>query len=383
MKTMDERLKSDLKAEFAPDNALNRSILNQAKETYEMKKNHWKPRTAVAAVAAVLVFGSLSAYAAYRYLSPSQVAEHVTQNRTLADAFESTSAVCVNETQTTAGYDVTFLGTVSGKELQGAFADAQEKKTYAVVAIAKADGTPMPDMTDPEYRTYCVSPLIHGKTFFEINNAVLNAGVSAFVQEGIQYELLECDDLEIFADRGVSLGIVENFGEESSAFFYDEATGIYSRNMDYEGINALFELPLDPEKADEASAEAYFQAAGEEQTEDEETMSLTGNAQADTWIELAREARNSEKAWKSFLEQSVELKDYTQTVTPDEEGYIHYLTMDGESENIYYVGDYPQNVGAELFDSAESDGTFEGTSLSTIMLNEDGSFTLRYYAPKG
>lgn len=385
MKMMDERLKNALKPEFAPDDALNRSILDQAKEIYEMKRNHWKPRVAVAAAAVFFAVGSLSAYAAYRYLSPSQVAEHITREGTLADAFESESAVYINETQTTGGYDVTFLGTVSGKDLKGAFEDTQEvqeKKSYAVVAIAKSDGTPMPGVMDPDYHTFCVSPLIHGKSFSEINNAVLHAGVSGFVQEGIQYELLECDDLEIFADRGVSLGVVENFGNESSAFFYNGNTGIYTRNTEYEGINALFELPLDPEKADKTAAESYFEAALESEPEDEEIMSMTGNAKADAWINLAQEACNSEKeAWKNFLEQSVELTDHIQTVTPDAEGYIHYLTMDGESENTYYVGEYPQDAGVEVFDAAESDGTFGGTTVSTIMLNEDGSFTLRYYAP--
>lgn len=146
----------------------------------------------------------------------------------------------------------------------------------------------------------------------------------------------------------------------------------------------MFELPLDPERADKTAAEAYFETALERESEDEEVMSMTGNAKADAWINLAWEARNSKtKDWKKFQQQSQELTAYAQTVTPDAEGYIHYLTMDGESENTYYVGEYPQDAGVEVFDAAESDGTFEGTTVSTIMLNEDGSFTLRHYAPIG
>lgn len=386
MKTMEERLKNDLNAEFAPDIALNRSILNQAKENDEMKRNHWKARATAAAAAACIAVGSLSAYAAYRYLSPSQVAEHIAGEQALADAFESEEAVLINETQSTGGYDVTFLGIVSGKDLKGAFeeiSEVQEKKTYAVTAIAKADGTPMPNGLAPDYNTFCVSPLIHGKTFSEINNGVLNAGVSAFVQDGIQYELLECDDLEIFAGRGVSLGVVESFGKEASAFFYNGTTGRYSRNTEYEGVNALFELPLDLKKADEAAAEAYFKTAQEKQPEDEEELSFTGNEQADAWISLAGKAADStQKAWEEFRQRSKELTAYTQTVTPDADGYIHYRTMDGESENVYYVGEYPQEADVEVYNAAESDGTYEGTNVFTITRNEDGSFTLRCYAPE-
>lgn len=386
MKMIEERLRNDLNAEFAPDNALNRSILNQAKENYEMKRNHWKARVSAAAVAACIAVGSLSAYAAYRYLSPSQVAERAAGEQALAKAFESESAVLVNETQRTGEYDVTFLGIVSGKDLKGAFEDpakVQEKRTYAVTAIARADGTPMPEGMDPDYNTFCVSPLIHGKTFSESNNGVLDAGIFAFVQDGIQYELLECDDLEIFAGKGVSLGVVESFGEETSAFLYDETTGSYSRNTAYEGVNALFELPLDLEKADEAAAEAYFKDVQESQPEEDEDLSLTGNEQADEWINFAWKAADStQKAWEEFKQRSKELTEYAQTVTPDTEGYIHYRTNDGESENVYYVGDDLREAGVEICDRAESDGTYEGTRVFTVTRNEDGSFTLRCYAPE-
>lgn len=60
----------------------------------------------------------------------------------------------------------------------------------------------MPGQMDDSYQTFCVSALIHGKSFMDVNNGTLGAGAQAFVQDGVQYQLLECDDLEIFANMG-------------------------------------------------------------------------------------------------------------------------------------------------------------------------------------
>lgn len=71
------------------------------------------------------------------------------------------------------------------------------------------------------------------------------------------YELIECDSLEKFAGRGVQIGVVDSFAEENQAFAMDES-GKYQKKTDYEGTNFLFDLPLDPAKADEQAAEQYL-----------------------------------------------------------------------------------------------------------------------------
>ena len=84
MKDMDELLKQNLLSDCVPDESLNASILEKAKETQTMKHKTFRSGAAAAAAIAILAVGSVSAYAAYRYLTPSQVADEITDGGALA-----------------------------------------------------------------------------------------------------------------------------------------------------------------------------------------------------------------------------------------------------------------------------------------------------------
>lgn len=264
MKNIDEVLKRNIYPDYVPADDLNARILKCAEEDEIMKKKNFKWSVAVASLVGTLVLGSVSAYAAYHLLSPARVAVELTGSSKLEDAFNSESAVKVNKMQKTGGYNITLMGTVTGKDLTTVAEEEKDfeiskNKTYAVVAIEKEDGTPMPDITDKDYKVYCISPLIHGKSFLEMSVGNFHGGVNCFTRGGVQYELLTCDDLEIFSEIGVSIGVVENYGDETAAFTYDEKTGLHCRNKEFAGVNALFELPLDKSKADNKAAEEVFQ----------------------------------------------------------------------------------------------------------------------------
>lgn len=389
MSRIEDLLQTELTPDLVPDNDLNASILKQAKEIQNMKRKPIKSSVAAAVAVGVFAVGSVSVAAAYHFLSPAQVADELTGSKTLAAAFESSDAVVVNETQTTAGYDVTLLGIVTGKDLIPTIADSEDSKgislnkTYAVVAIENSDGSPMPDIKDAAYQTFCVSALIHGKSVMEVNNGTLHAGVSSFVQDGVQYELLECSDLEIFSGMGVSLGVLSTFGEETSAFTYSDATGLYSINPDFDGMNALFDLPLDTAKADEEAANAYFDNLKENGCDSaaDEEADWTDNPKVEEWTACMSDAGNSTlDSWNYVREHAVLDETYTQVAMPDEEGYVRFATEDGDM-NMYYVGDWSYDVGVEWMSGCQSGGTMEGSSAETFTLNEDGSFTLLIYRP--
>lgn len=220
------------------------------------KKGHTNMKKRIGLRKALLAFAifcccALPAYAAVKFLSPSQVAVE-TGKSAVAQAFESEDAITVNETQCFKDYNVTFLGLVSGKTLgdknilrNGEF---ESDRTYFVTAIEKADGSGFEDLeTSP---SFCVSPFIKGHRPALVNVMTLKGHYSEILENGIIYRIMDCTNIECFADTTVYLGVTEGLLPQWSAYIQDGTTGVISRNQKFDGLNALFEIPLDKTKAD-------------------------------------------------------------------------------------------------------------------------------------
>ena len=95
----DEILKHALTPSGEPNFWLNQKILRQVREEKIMKKKTYK-RIPAAVLTAVFVLGigSLTTYAAWKYLMPNEVAQAVRDEK-LAEAFMSEDAVFVNHQQ--------------------------------------------------------------------------------------------------------------------------------------------------------------------------------------------------------------------------------------------------------------------------------------------
>ena len=377
---LDKKIKESFSEKITPSPDLNRQILAKAKEKKQMKKNKIKKSIATAACIGLAAVSSVSAYAAYRYLSPSQVAEEVSENGALAKAFESEDSIVVNETQSTNGYDVTLLGLVSGENLELYVPEDTSKTlnkshTYAVVAIGKSDGSEM------EYRDFCISPLINGVSFTVANNATLDTTLTFFEQDGIIYNLIECDNLEVFAKRGVQLGVVDSFGSETRAFVMNEETGVYEKQTDYGKTNALFTLPLDKEKADDVAAEKYLEGIMAEAEEDVET---------EIDEDLAKLAEFVSTITPENINDYFERDEKTElTATPDENGWIEFgscyiaeedYVMEGASGYLKYMMEDGQNFAISGYGFGTED--MSDLQLNTIWRNADGSFTSVNYKAK-
>lgn len=213
----------------------------EKKEIFHMKKTRFA--LAAAALSAIMV---VSAAAAVMLLSPKDVAQQA-GNEALAAAFESGEAATVNETKAVGDYQVTLMGLVSGEGLSRVESlpnGVSRDKTYAVLAYARTDGTPIeedtPDLT--------VSPLVEGYAPWRLNAWTLGGGTYTFAQDGTLYYLFECDNVEPFADKTVYLAVYPGTHIPPSAelFDYNDATG----SIAAKGDAAMFSLPLDPGKAD-------------------------------------------------------------------------------------------------------------------------------------
>lgn len=267
-KDLDKVLKHALTPTVKPDFWLNQRIISRVEEQRDMKRSRKRVSVAVLVAVVVLCLSSVTVVAAWKYLSPADVADKIRDN-SLVEAFLSEEALVINESQEFGGYRVTLLGLVSGAMISDYEAillkgSIQEEKTYAVVAIENADGTALPDTSDENYREleFFVSPLIGGYSPAIYNLASMGGSYSEIWSEGILYRLLECDNVEIFADRPLYLCVNDGMFYETEAYVFEEGTGKIRRNDEYAGLNALFSLPIDVTKADSVKAVEYMASLG-------------------------------------------------------------------------------------------------------------------------
>ncbi|SHE12972.1 Uncharacterised protein [Chlamydia abortus] len=318
-------LKQSLASTAEPEDKLNESLIHQLKELSQMKHKYRKRLSAGLLSAVLLLALSVSAYAAAQLFSAKQIVDHL-GDKLLADAFESKDAIQINQSKTSGDYRFTLHGLVSGAGLSEFPHSAEEiypDRTYVVVSIARQDGKPMPDTRDPEYgkEPFFISPLIKGLEPWRINIASMSGAYSETVIDGVMYRLLECDQVEIFADRGVYLAISSGKTFYSTeAFRYDEITGEIQPKEDYPGSAVLFDLPLDAAKADPVKAEAYVEAVLSSSRSNERHTEEWGNWMRDFKAKL----RNGERIGETIPESVKE-------VSYDDAGNIIYTFDDGRS----------------------------------------------------
>ena len=386
-KGIEELLYESLRPMEEPDPELNRQIL-EWRSNKSMRKSSFRKSAVAAAVVCAVAAGSITAVAAYRYLKPAEIAEEMGENDTLAKAFDSKDAVKINETQKNDKYEVTLLGMVSGAGLELCMPEDLEESlqkdyTYVVMAVAHTDGTAV-SQEDQK----CISPLIHGVDWMIANNGTMNTSLTSFIQDGVMYELIECDSLEKFAGRGVQIGIVDSFAEENQAFAMDES-GKYQKKADYEGTNFLFDLPLDPAKGDEQAAEQYLKALeqemdaeedSEEESDAEEGIEDIEDPELSQFIKLKRRYRKKDDE-TGFLRKYAEVIPGTrQVLKEDKKGYVHYKNQDGE-ESSFLKDDIQLEAGKQAIIGGGYGETLDSMTMYVITKNEDGTLVYEEYRP--
>lgn len=364
----------------------------------EKRSYRQRSKVVAAVVCTVILLGSGSVYAANHYLNPSQIVDEISADSALSKAFADKDAITINETQTSNGYDITLLGLVSGEKL-GLYVPDETKKevsdkhSYAALTISKSDGSKMSN------RNFCVSPLINGEAFTDVNAATLNVGLSWFEKDGVIYELIECDNLEIFADRGVYLSLVDDFGDEVAAFRMDEATGKYHKVEDYAGTSALFTLPLDKDKADTVAADKFLVSLKREaDSETDGERAAVGVAVGDASDEAINYINEKAQALVDSITED-NLEEYfvldesrpTFTARPDEKGWIDFgtayvedydWTVNGGSGYLtdWLADDEDFNVVSTVVSSDdETQADMSTLEITVVFRNDDGSFTEATY----
>ena len=244
----------------------------------------------VAAAAVVAVMLAATAFAAWFLLTPGEVAERL-GNTTLSAAFNSENAININASQTAGGYTFTLMSIVSGDDITDTrfSGDVRRDRTYAVVAIQKADGSPFSDEDIMDGFRFYISPYVKGFAPWQMNSHWLGGGGQLTIVDGVKYVLTDTDNISMFADRGVYIGINSGFlfGE---AFGFDEETGELVPNPAFDGVNILFDLPLDVSLADPVKVQEFVDGifGGDDETHviDDEFAADENNVSRTTWERL-------------------------------------------------------------------------------------------------
>ncbi len=282
-KRVDELCKMVLRTTESPSEKLNRATKALMKEKIAMRKSGKnKFRIAAAVMVAALVL-PVGVSAAVRYLTPKEVAEELNY-QFLAEAFAGKDSNLCSLTISSGGYNITFMGITFGKNLIEYSEAAEVDKTYAVVAIERQNGESMEDAED-----FFVSPLIGGCQPWQVNIFTLNdsgSGAAYFTKDGVQYRLIECDSIEMFADRDLYIGVSTNNGPfcNNESFCYNEETGKITSNTKNGAVSAVFTLALDKSKADPEKAAQILNSlkmqpeeeTGEEAEIDNQTDTVDG-----------------------------------------------------------------------------------------------------------
>lgn len=377
---MDDLLKTALAPKDEPSQRLNNQVLLKVKERKSMNNKRRIPAAVI--VLGILLFSSTTALAAYHFLSPAEVAAEM-DNEALNKAFMSDEAILVNETQEIGGYKITLLGSAAGKNISDSIAYEngipKDDRIYTVVAIERADGTPMPAIIDYRKESFYVSYYIHGLDPYIYSIRSMGGGYSAFVRDGVEYRIIETDNIEMFADQGIYIGVNSGETYDDNAYIYDLKTGEISRNEDFAGTNALFKLPVDVSKADPETAKVYLEELEKAWHAPSEPIEMN---EADLSVEEFMEKLTPEN-----LDEYAAPVESTRMICPiDDKGVLSYKyefeSGAGGHGKEEVTNLFPDDAAGtrNLYSYSYSDG-LEDLLINVFILNEDGTITFVIYQP--
>ncbi len=295
MNDIDKILKIALSPTKNPSDELNIKFL--MKESGNMKMNSKKWAMAAAIILCILVIPA-TAYAAYQYLSPGKTAEQL-DDKKLSNAFDKDGKEA-EKTVTDGLYKVTYLGHVTGKSISERTGSAWElhpDRIYIAVAIDKANGD---KMMDGDSLDLFISPLISGLEPWTYNIVSMNGSYTEKVINGTLYRIIECDNIEVFANKAIYLAVSDSPFYNVNAFKYDKKTGLISVNKNYKGTNVLFDLVLDSSKADPKKAADYLKQLQDEWNKGSDSQN-NSDSQGASDVKKSNDTMNTQK--ELFLDE--------------------------------------------------------------------------------
>lgn len=167
-----------------------------------------------------------------------------------------------------------------------------EEHSYYVLAVQNAEN---------EDERIIASPFVKGKAPWQYNLFHMGGSSESQWIDGVRYYIYECENLDIFANYGVYLGVSDQ-APGAGNFSYNEKTGEISANPKYNGVSVLFELSLDRTKANEEKAQEAFKTAMAQEKKSEIQKNDTQDAK-NMQDDQADRVQKIIKKWNDLPEQ--------------------------------------------------------------------------------
>ena len=325
MNKMDHKIKQayeDIKISDETKERIHANIL--ASNPEQNKGKLYQPYLAKVAVFAIcLVICSGTVYAAYHLLSAGEAALKLGDEK-LADKFSELSHDVVFQENET--FRAAYLGEVTGKNLSQYAINAEEEKTYFVMAIERIDGQKI----TYEDNNILVSPFVRGIAPWQFNIFFMSGAYTGQIIDDVLYMIYDCGNLELFADKGVYLGVTDSAPSVES-YQYDPQTGVISSNTEYSGLNLLFELKLDPSKANPQKAEEYLQSLGVTDLEGEsmeDNPDISSDSAEFIISDLKKGGYLDLENPEEMIAKSTLIEESVTVLQEDKNGYLEYEYAD-------------------------------------------------------
>ena len=238
---------------------------------------------------------------------------------------------------------------------------------------------------------FFVSPLIEGYDPMNFNVMTMDGAATWDVIDGVEYRIVECDNVEIFADHKLHLCVMDSTFYNKNAYNYDSQTGAITPNEEYEGMNLLFDLPLDASKADPDKVQEYlkdFTLMFPEADEAEKDSSAVNDEQGIVWDEeLPQEYVDyiTSGQWKKEVAESKRIIE--KTVMDDKGEGLYTLDFQTDLDDGSGIGGTFYFNDWEFVDGVAVDRSFYSSSeegmcyevIAVAEMQEDKTVTLRAY----
>ncbi len=255
-KEMIAEIKKDIKrAEIAAEMNANASVQNAGHGRKTVK--------VFVLAAALLAVLSLSVFAAYKLMIPKQISDDLGVDfenvRTVVEdgKADAETVKVVHKSAESGDYVITFEALADSSALRNVFEgtadhkklELSKKDTFALFTVRRADGAPAGLTFEDLNYTVCLKGYAP--------NIAFSKGKAFYAENGVVWFAAQVTDAKVFGGDELYIAVHECNTADWEYFRMDENGEFYFTDR-YEGIKAIFELPLENDGTDSRTKEQFM-----------------------------------------------------------------------------------------------------------------------------